>query len=109
MGRRCRRPDIAASPDACGISKVLGRVCRFLSRVDSFWGICFDLFAQMSKMRGAGIVRKFATRSYAVRFESGLNVRNGDGKPNAVATSDAACDAFENQLAWYFRRNGFAH
>jgi hypothetical protein len=33
-------PDIAASPDACGISKVLGRVSRFLSRVDSFWGIC---------------------------------------------------------------------
>jgi hypothetical protein len=45
MGRHCLRPDIVTSPDACGISKVLGRVCRFLSRVD-FLG---DLFRFVCK------------------------------------------------------------
>jgi hypothetical protein len=66
-----------------------------------FLGDLFRFVRENVEHAGAGIVRKFASRSFAVRFESGLKFRNRDGELNAVATSDATCDAFENRLAWY--------
>ena len=67
-----------------------------LALSDYFWWIWFDLSHKCRKIRK---LQKIETRSFTVRFESGLMFSKRDGRPQLVVTREPNCDMFDHRFS----------